>query len=57
MNKSQLGKILESIHEEVFESLEPQDLSFEAADVINLLSKMKNYRNLIQKFTVFSRNF
>ena len=39
MNKSQLGKILESIPEEVFESLEPQDLSFDTSDVINLLSK------------------
>ena len=39
MNKSQLGKILESIPEEVFDSLEPQDLCFDPSDVISLLSK------------------
>ena len=58
MNKSQLGKILESIPEEVFDSLEPQDLSFDTSDVINLLSKNEELqKQLTQLNTGYTSEF
>jgi len=53
MNKSELSKLLNSIPEEVFENLEPEDLSFDTSDVIKLLSKNEDLQKPDSKIYIF----